>query len=132
MRRLVFVVVGVLIVAGNSARAHHGYSAFYAPTERTVAVEGDLESLLYANPHVVMKIRAADSTLYNVEWQTPGWVYRAAGVTKDTFKAGDHLIVIGAPARDPASHDVTLVREVRRPRDGWMWRHKAAFAQPTK
>jgi hypothetical protein len=134
MRHLVFAVVGALILAGDSARAHHGYADFYLPTERTVAAEGNLrlERLLYANPHVVMKIRAADATLYTVAWQAPSWVYRAARVTKDTFKVGDHLIVIGAPARDPASREVTLVREVRRPRDGWMWRYPSPFAQPAK
>ena len=132
MRRMIFAVMGILVLAASSARAHHGYAAFFQPTERTVAVEGDLESLVYANPHVVMKIRAADSTVYTVSWQAPGWVQRAAGVTRTTFKIGDHLMVIGAPSRDPASHDVTLLREVRRPRDGWSWRSNALFAKPSK
>ena len=47
-------------------------------------------------------------------------------------KIGDHLMVIGAPSRDPASHDVTLVREVQRPRDGWSWRSNAPFVQPSR
>jgi uncharacterized protein DUF6152 len=132
MRRMIFAVVGILFLAASSVRAHHGYAAFFKPTERTVAVEGDLESLLYASPHVVMQIRAADSTLYTVSWQAPGWVQRAAGVTRTTFKIGDHLLVIGAPSRDPASHEVTLVREVQRPRDGWSWRSNAPFVQPSR
>jgi hypothetical protein len=132
MRRTVLAVVGALIFAGGSIYAHHGYANFYAPTERTVSIEGDLESLVYANPHVVMKIRAADSTVYTVAWQAVGWVERNAGVTRTTFKLGDHLIVVGSPARDPASHEVTLLREVRRPRDGWNWRSRSVFAQPSK
>jgi len=132
MRRWVLAIVGVVVLAGTLAHAHHGYAAFYPPTERTVAIEGDLESLVYANPHVVMKVRAADSTLYTAIWQAPGWVQRAAGVTGATFQAGDHLVITGSPARDPASHDVTMLREVRRPRDGWMWRSTTPFAPPSE
>ena len=131
MRRTVLAVVGAVLLAGSSTYAHHGYTTFYLPTERTVAVEGELESLLYANPHVVMKIRAADSTVYTVTWQAARWVERNASVSKETFKVGDHLVVVGSPSRDPASREVTLVREVRRPRDQWAWRSTAPFAQPS-
>jgi hypothetical protein len=130
MTRIV-LILGVLLVAGASLRAHHSYSGFFDPKERTVAVEGTLETLLYANPHIVMKIRAADSTVYTVTWQAVTWAERNAGVTKTTFNVGDSLVVIGAPARDAASHEVTQVREVRRPKDGWTWRSSAPFAQPS-
>jgi hypothetical protein len=132
MRRMIFAVLGILVLAAGSARAHHGYAAFFKPTERTVVVEGDLEGLLYANPHVVMTIRAADATVYQVTWQSAAWVERNARVTRTTFKSGDHLIITAVPSRDPASHEVTLVREVRRPRDGWRWRSNALFAEPSK
>ena len=131
MGRTVLVIIGA-VLAGSSAYAHHGYTTFFSPTERTVAIEGDLENLLYANPHVVMTIRGADTTVYTVTWQAASWVERNAGVTKETFKVGDHLIVVGSPSRDPRSHDVTLLREVRRPRDLWSWRSPAPFAQPSE
>ena len=131
MRHIVLAVLGVVILAGNSARAHHGYTTFFDPTERTVAIEGNLEDLVYGNPHVVMKIRAADSQVYTITWQAATWVERNAGVTKSTFAVGDRLIVTGAPSRDPASHEVTLVREVRRPSDRWSWRSSDGFAPPS-
>jgi hypothetical protein len=59
------------------------------------------------------------------------WVERQAGVTKSTFARGDRLVVVGAPSRDPASHDVTQVREVRQPRDGWTWRSNSPFVRPS-
>jgi hypothetical protein len=132
MKGMIFAVMGVLVLATGSVRAHHGYAAFFQPTERTVIVEGDLEGLLYANPHVVMTIRAADATVYKVTWQSAAWVERSAKVSRTTFKAGDHLIITAVPSRDPASHEVTRVREVRRPRDGWSWRSNALFAEPSK
>jgi hypothetical protein len=132
MKRILVAVLGAIVLAGTSVVwAHHGYATFFKPTDRTVAIEGDLENLLYANPHVVMEIRAADSTIYTVTWQASRWVERNAGVTRTTFKVGDHLIITAAPSRDPASHEVTQVREVRRPRDGWMWRSTTPFRPPS-
>ena len=129
-RSLVAVVVFVTL-AGGVTGAHHSYAGFFDPKEKTVAIEGQLESILYANPHVIMKIRAADSTLYTITWQAMTWVERQAGVTKSTFQIGDRLVVVGAPSRDAASHEVTLIREVRRPADQWIWRSNTEFAGPS-
>jgi hypothetical protein len=132
MRRSVLSIVTLIfLLCSVAARAHHGYATFFDPTERTIAIEGELESLLYANPHVIMKIRVANATVYTVTWQAASWVERNAGVTRSTFKTGDQLIVIGAPSRDPASREVTLVRELRRPRDQWSWRSTSRFAPPS-
>jgi hypothetical protein len=124
-------IVGALVAASSTTSAHHGYGGFFDPKDRTVAVEGNLIGLVYGNPHVVMKIRAADSTVYTVTWQAASWVERQARVTKSTFQIGDHLIVIAAPSHDPASYEVTRVREVQRPADGWVWRSPDAFARPS-
>jgi hypothetical protein len=43
-----------IVLVGSSASARHGCSAF--DHRRDYRVEGDLEWLLYASPHVVMKI----------------------------------------------------------------------------
>ena len=131
MRYAALCVAGTLVIATVTLQAHHGYAGFFDPAERTVSVEGDLQSITYANPHVVMMVRAADATVYTVTWQGAYWVERHAGVTKSTFHAGDHLIVIGAPPRDAASHEVTRIREVQRPRDGWLWRDAGDFAKPS-
>jgi len=132
MRRAVAIcLVGAALVGSQPlVRAHHGYGGFFDPKDRTVAVEGDLVSLVYGNPHVVMKIQTSDSSVYTVTWQAAQWVERQAGVTMSTFHVGDHLIIVGAPSRDPASREVTRVREVRRPIDGWAWRDAGEFAVP--
>jgi hypothetical protein len=134
MRRLTSWALVILIASaaqGTTLRAHHGYTAFFDPAERTVAIDGDLVNLVYANPHIVMTIRAGNDALYTVTWQAMTWAERNAGVTKDTFKVGDHLVVVGAPSRDPSARQVTMLREVRRPRDGWIWRSNAPYAQPS-
>jgi hypothetical protein len=131
MRHTLLTMLAAMALVGTSVEAHHSYAGFFPPTERTVTIEGNLESVLYANPHVVLKIRAADATVYTVTWQAAMWVERRAGVTKSTFSVGDYLIVTGAPSRDPQSHEVTQVREVRRPRDSWSWRDDTPFAPPS-
>jgi hypothetical protein len=117
-RATILAIVGSLVLAGSSVRAHHGYANFFL--DQTLTVEGGLESIRYANPHVVLQIRTADSRLYTATWGPVHQVERA-GVTKTTLKIGDHVIVSGAPPRDPASHELMPVWEVRRPRDGWKW-----------
>jgi hypothetical protein len=128
MKRLLPVLTMALLAAGGSLRAHHGYGAFFDPSEKTVAVEGEIERIAFGNPHVVMRIRTADSTIYTVVWQSAGWVEHYAGATRTTFRAGDHLVVIGAPARDPNIHEVTKILEVRRPSDHWVWRANISSA----
>jgi len=130
MRNVAFGVLGALALASTTITAHHGYGGFFDPKDRTVAVEGELVTLLYGNPHLVMTIRATDSTLYTVTWQAASWVERQAHVTKSTFHLGDRLRVVGAPSQDPASREITMVRQVERPVDGWAWRSTNDFARP--
>ena len=57
--RYILTVLASLVVAGAAVvdlGAHHGYKTFFDPKERTTAIEGTLEQLLYANPHVVMPL----------------------------------------------------------------------------
>ena len=132
MKRLALMLTTALVLWGGSLQAHHGYGAFYDPADRTVAIEGDIERIAFGNPHVVMRIRTADSTIYTVVWQSAMWVEHNAKATRRTFRAGDHIVVVGAPARDPQVHEITRVREVRRPVDAWVWRADTAFAPPTR
>ena len=94
----------IFILAGIPATAHHSHADFLL--EQKVAVEGTLEELKYANPHVVLKIRTAEGVVYSAEWQAAWWLQYHARVTLTTLRVGDHLIVRGSPARDPASREL--------------------------
>jgi hypothetical protein len=128
MGRTVLAIVGVLALVGSSALAHHGYADFYL--DQSKSVEGDLESFRYTNPHIVLTIRTTDSTLYTAIWGPPYQVERA-GVTKTTLKIGDHLIVTGAPPRNPTSRELMPVWEIQRPRDGWKWARRSPAQPPS-
>lgn len=104
------------------ALAHHSYAGFDRKTK--VTVEGDIISLNWSNPHVTFTVMAADGRPMRIEWRTVRQL-RKAGVGPDVLKAGDHLVIVGSPHKDPKKRIVTLLKEVRRPADGWAWyRHR--------
>jgi hypothetical protein len=120
MKSTASTAIALLLLSAGSASAHHAYAAYV--TEHRITIEGDLEAIRLSNPHVLLQIRTADSTLYTCIWQSANWVGSQAGVTAATFNVGDHLVVNGAPARDPSRKELASLREVRRPSDGWVWR----------
>ena len=125
MRGIALAAALVLFCTGVSA--HHSHPDFSLDQEVTVA--GTLENNDWQLGHVVLTLRAADSTLYSAEWQGSNWLYnhteclRSAGgpVARDTLKIGDVITVVGAPAKDPARHELVVLKEVRRARDQWHW-----------
>ena len=120
MKRALPAAIVLFVLAGVPAAAHHSYAGFQL--DQKVAVEGTLEQLKYANPHVVLTIRTADGVVYSAEWQAAWWLQYHARVTLTTLRIGDHLIVSGSPSRDPASRELVRLTEVRRTRDGWTYR----------
>ena len=119
MTRTLPILVAISLLAAVSAQAHHAHSGFQL--DQRVSVEGRLEELRYANPHVLLRIRTADGVVYDAEWQAAWWLQFHAHVLLTTLRVGDHIIVTGAPPRDAASHTLVRLTEVRRPRDGWTY-----------
>ena len=109
----------VALLTGGAAYAHHSYGAYYE--DQTVTIEGTLETIRFANPHVIMTLRTDAQQVYTLEWQNVIQL-RHGNVGPTTLKAGDRIVVIGSPPRDSSSHTITLLREISRPADGWRWR----------
>ena len=118
MKRLAGVLAGAMLLS-SAAAAHHGYDDFFR--EKRMSVEGVLEELHYANPHVILNIRTDDSHLYTALWEGLTGVERRGG-DRTTLTVGERVMVIGSPPRDPASRKIALLRQVKRLRDGWTWR----------
>lgn len=118
MKRVLGVVIGLTVLAGTvPMRAHHSYAGF---SDQVVSIEGTLERVMFANPHVILRLRAKDSAVYTVQW-VAALTLENRGMTATDLKPGDVLVVSGTPARDPAVHEMARIREVRRTRDGWRW-----------
>ena len=123
MKRMLFllVVMGAL-VATVPASAHHSFAATYHE-DQIQTVEGDLVQFLFRNPHSFVQLEGPDKQgakqRWAVEW-AGGLQLNRQGVTRETLKAGDHVIITGNPGRNPDDHRLRM-RSISRPKDGWKW-----------
>lgn len=124
-RHLAALCIAVPVLAGGLAvrsEAHHSFAATYLE-DQSVTIEGDLVQFLFRNPHsfVHVMVKEKDGTMvrYAVEWGGAGQL-GGQGVTRETLKPGDHLVISGSPGRNPDDHRVRMV-SLRRPKDGFGW-----------
>jgi hypothetical protein len=114
-------LIGGIAVA-VSAQAHHSFTATYDENQ-VVRIEGTLVAFHFRNPHASVDILAEDENgemiRWGVEWGGAGQL-ASQGVTRDSLKAGDHVIITGNPARDTASHRLRM-QSLLRPSDGYGW-----------
>ena len=122
----------VLLVAGACALgiktyAHHSFAATYLEGQ-TVTIEGQMLQFLFRNPHsfvhVMVKEEDGQMVRYAVEWGGTGQL-GGQGVTRETLKPGDVIVVTGTPGRNPDDHRIRLVTLLR-PKDGFGWGTKPA------
>ena len=119
---LLVAAAAVVVGAGAKAYAHHSFAATYLE-DQTVTIEGELVQFLFRNPHsfvhVMVKEKDGSQVRYAVEWGGAGQL-GGQGVTRETLKPGDFVIITGSPGRNPADHRVRMV-SLRRPKDGFGW-----------
>jgi hypothetical protein len=123
MRRvLILLILAGTFALGARGYAHHSFAATYLEAE-SVTIEGDLVQFLFRNPHsfVHVMVKEKDGTMirYAVEWGGAGQL-GGQGVTRETLKPGDRVVISGSPGRNPADHRVRMV-SLRRPKDGFGW-----------
>ena len=121
-RYLVIGLVAAASLAGAQAYAHHSFAATYLE-DQTVTIEGELVQFLFRNPHsfVHLMVKEKDGSMvrYAVEWGGTGQL-GGQGVTRETLKPGDVIVVTGTPGRNPADHRIRMVTLLR-PKDGFGW-----------
>jgi hypothetical protein len=118
------LLAGALLLAAP-AFAHHSFTATY--DENTVVkIEGELVQFMFRNPHAFVAVMAPDDKgvmqRWGVEWGGAGSL-TGQGVTRDSLKAGDHVIITGNPGRNPEDHRIRM-RSLLRPSDGFGWGQK--------
>lgn len=119
---LALVIAAGAYLSSGRASAHHSFAATYFE-DKTQKVEGNLVQFLYRNPHSFIHVEAPDDKgamqRWAIEWGAGGQLGRQ-GVTRETLKPGDHVIIVGNPGRNPEDHRLRMVN-ITRPSDGWKW-----------
>lgn len=121
---IVLMLIGAFLM-GATAYAHHSFTATYFDN-KTVTIEGKIVQFLFRNPHSFVHVTAPDESgvmqRWTVEWGGAGQL-GGQGVTRDTLKPGDVVVITGNPGRDPADHRMRMV-SLKRTSDGFGWGSK--------
>jgi hypothetical protein len=125
MKRL--LLIGAFAVALLAARtyAHHSFAATYFEDRRT-EVEGKLVQFQFRNPHSFLQLEVKDAKgqieRWSIEWGGAAQL-GSQGITGETLKYGDVVVINGNPGRDPADHRIRMLW-LRRKSDNFGWGQK--------
>ena len=122
-RVLIAMLITVACVGGSiQLYAHHSFAATYHE-DKTVKIEGKLVQFQFRNPHSFVHVEAPDEQgvmqRWAIEWGGAGQL-GGQGVTRESLKPGDVVVISGNPGRNPADHRIRMVT-LRRPSDGFGW-----------
>ena len=124
MRRIFFgVFAGALAIAmlAPGAYAHHSYAATY-DVSHEITIEGKIVQFVYRNPHSFVHVMASAggaSERWAVEWSGTTQLGNA-GVTKETLKVGDVVVINARPSRVQGEFRALMLR-LKRTSDGFTW-----------
>lgn len=114
-------LLGATMLVAASAGAHHSISAVY-DSGRQVTIEGVVTSFEFVNPHPFLVIAVGEGADERESWRLEmdnRFELAGIGVTADTLKAGDAVIVTGSAGRKtPRS---LYIRRLDRPADGFRY-----------
>ena len=120
MRYGLFITIGGFAALATTVglNAHHSVAGQYDP-RAAVTVEGIVLEVLTRNPHSQMRMEVADAA-----GRTEVWALEMddvadmaeQGITSETLRAGDEIVVFGFPARDGSR--LLHVERLHRPSDG--------------
>jgi hypothetical protein len=112
----------LVLASGPLVSGHHSFAAHYFE-EESVTIRGTLVEFEYRSPHAWVHMSVADEAgavkQYSAEWANPNRLSRD-GITKETLRVGDEVIVTGSPGRNASENKIHLKR-IERPADGWKW-----------
>src|SRR5687768_7168907 len=116
MRRIWLALCISAVAAGVPAWAHHSFAAEYFESQ-TVSVEGEVLQFDYRNPHAWVHLMAKDENgelqKFSAEWSNPNRL-KQQGLTAESIKPGDQVVITGSPGRNPAERRLHL-KGIERP-----------------
>ena len=119
---IVVIALIVPFLGQFPAMAHHSFAATYLE-DKTITIEATVVQFLFRNPHSLVQVDAPDETgkmqRWAVEWGSAGQL-GGSGIARDTLKAGDVVLIMGNPGRDPSEHRIRLLT-IRRKNGDALW-----------
>jgi hypothetical protein len=122
-RRLaVLLFATITLLSGIQIYGHHSFAATYFE-DKQQTIEGNLVQFIFRNPHSFVHVEGKDekgeTVQYAIEWGGGGQLGQQ-GVTRETLKPGDHLVIVGNPGRNPEDHRLRMI-SLKRTSDGFTW-----------
>jgi hypothetical protein len=120
-RRTLSLAIVAIASVSTIVQAHHSIAGVY-DTSRQVTVEGVVTAFRFVNPHPLLMVDVADAAGKRQPWRLEidnRWELAAIGVTAETWKPGDGIVVAGFPGRTQP-HSL-YVRRLDRPADGFWY-----------
>jgi hypothetical protein len=120
MKRWILAVAVGIAISVLPTDAHHSISGAY-DTRQQVTIEGIVTEFQFIHPHPFVTIdvgQGGDSAQWRLEMDNRRELVQI-GMTSDTLKQGDRIVVTGNPAR--AGRQSLYVRRLDRPADGFRY-----------
>jgi hypothetical protein len=121
MNRTMGAVGAGLLLSGIAAHAHHAIGSVY-DSQRQATLQGVVTEFRFVNPHPFVMLEARDARgaaqSWKLEMDNRGEL-SAVGVTSDTLRPGDRVVVSGSLARNETQS--LYIRKLERPSDGFTY-----------
>ena len=131
--KLVLLLAGGMLMSALTVYAHHSFAATYFENKQ-VKIEGKITQFLFRNPHSFVHVQAPDENgvmqNWMIEWGGAGQL-GGQGITRDTIKIGDPVIITDNPGRDASDHRIRMV-SLKRTTDGFGWGGRAGETAPSR
>jgi hypothetical protein len=132
MSRALWCVTLVVLAFSASLDAHHAISAIY-DNSKPITLQGTVVEFHFVNPHPFLTIDVVDERGAHQSWQLEmdnRFELVDVGMSGDTFKPGERVVVRGGPARG-RSNAVYALR-IDRPSDGFRYEQVGASPRITR
>src|SRR6266481_1358622 len=121
MKSTIQLTIAAVLLLGMSAYAHHSIVGTY-DYNKHVTLDAKIVQVSLRNPHSFVQVEVPDASgvvrRWSLEWGSASQLVNA-GVDRNSFKIGDHVIVTGNPARSGDTR--ARLETIRRPSDGLSW-----------
>jgi CubicO group peptidase (beta-lactamase class C family) len=112
------LALALFLLTSVGLGAHHSIAGVY-DSQKSVTVDGTITRFLFVNPHPFVEMDVLDAKRVTQRWRMEldnRGELAAIGVTAETLKPGDRVVVTGSAAR--SGGNALYVRKLVRPADG--------------